>query len=198
MRILLFACLLGWVAMTRAGAVEAADMGGASAAEARAASATSAGPATPANDAHALEDRIQDLKSEVIQLNRDLVLLEEEFLFPANTQIAVFVSTEVGKVFSLDSVQLKIDNIEVANYLYTAAEVQALHRGGVQRLYIGNLRAGEHSLMAFLSGRGPLDSEYRHGTTMKFQKDAGAKYLELQIKDDKGTAQPVFHVKLWQ
>jgi hypothetical protein len=197
-RILLFACVLGCAAMTRTGVVEAADMRSAAGAEARVAAATSTGTVAPANDPRALDDLIQDLKVEVIELNRDLMVLEEELLFPANTQIAVFVSMDVGKAFSLDSVQLKIDNTEVANYLYSSVEVQALRRGGVQRLYLGNVRGGEHSLMAYLRGRGTIDNEYRSGSTMKFQKDARAKYLELQIKDDKGTLQPVFHVKHWQ
>ena len=92
-----------------------------------------------------LDARIQDVKGDVIRLNRDLLVLEEELLFPANTQVALFVSMDVGKLFSLDSVQIKLDDKVVANYLYTPLEVQALHRGGVQRVYLGNLRAGTPS-----------------------------------------------------
>src|SRR5215831_4765267 len=105
---------------------------------------TTAQPATAA--AAALDDRIQDVKGEVIRLNRDLMVLEEELLFPANTQIAVFVSMDVGKLFSLESLKVKLDDKDVTNYLYTPNEVQALHRGGVQRIYIGSLKAGEHQL----------------------------------------------------
>jgi hypothetical protein len=42
----------------------------------------------------------------VIDLNRDLFVLEEELLFPANTQVAVFVSMDVGDFFALDSISL--------------------------------------------------------------------------------------------
>jgi hypothetical protein len=104
--------------------------------------AADAKPATVA--ASGLDDRIQDVKSDVIKLNRDLLVLEEELLFPASTQVALFVSMDVGKLFELDSVQITLDNKIVTNYLYTPLEVQALHRGGVQRVYLGNLRAGEH------------------------------------------------------
>ena len=96
-----------------------------------------------------LDARVQDLKGDVIRLNRDLLVLEEELLFPAGTQVAVFVSMDVGKMFSLDSVQVKLDDKVVANYLYTPLEVEALHRGGVQRLFLGNLRTGAHELVAF-------------------------------------------------
>ena len=100
-----------------------------------------AAPADPAADVkseastRALDEQIQDLKQSVVDLNKDLFVLEEELLFPANTQVAVFVSMDVGEFFGLDAVTLKVDNREVANYLYTPREVAALVKGGVQRLY---------------------------------------------------------------
>jgi len=145
-----------------------------------------------------LDGRIEDIKGEALQLNRDLMVLEEELLFPANTQVAVFVSLDVGSFFSLDSVQIKLDDKEVANYLYTPAEVQALHRGGVQRIYLGNLRAGPHELVAFFVGGGPHERDYRRGATLKFDKGTDPKYIELQIKDLTGKLQPEFAVKVWQ
>jgi len=158
--------------------------------------ATTAQPATTA--AAGLDDRIQDVKGEVIRLNRDLMVLEEELLFPANTQIAVFVSMDVGKLFSLDSVKVKLDDKDVTNYLYTPNEVQALHRGGVQRVFVGNLKAGEHQIVAFFTGKGPHDRDYKRGTTIKFEKGTEPKYIELQIKDSTGKLQPEFEVKIWQ
>ena len=149
-------------------------------------------------EARSLDDRIQDAKSDVIQLNRDLMVLEEELLFPGNTQLAVFVSMDVGKLFSLDSVQVKLDDKVVANYLYTATEVAALHRGGVQRLYLGNVKAGSHALVAFFTGKGPHDRDYRRGTTLTFDKSTDPKYIELRIKDSTGKLQPEFDVKVWQ
>ena len=153
-------------------------------------------PAVPA--AGSLDDRIQDAKADVIRLNRDLLVLEEELLFPANTQVAIFVSMDVGKLFMLDSVRVKLDDKDVAAYLYTPAEVQALHRGGVQRLYVGNLRAGTHELVAFFTGKGPHDRDYKRGATIKIDKGTDPKYIELQIRDSTGKLQPEFEVKVWQ
>lgn len=157
---------------------------------------TKTGPDSAA--ATGLDSRIQNVKSDVIRLNRDLMVLEEELLFPANTQVALFVSMDVGKLFSLDSVQVTLDDKVVSNYLYTPLEVQALHRGGVQRMYVGNLKAGEHTLTAFFTGKGPHDRDYKRGATLKFAKDTGAKYIELQIRDSGGKLQPEFDVKVWQ
>jgi len=154
--------------------------------------------AQPQSEFSNLDGRIQDTKSDVIQLNRDLMVLEEELLFPASTQVAVFVSMDVGKLFDLDSVQLKLDDKEVATYLYTPTEVQALHRGGVQRIYLGNLRAGSHELTAFFTGGGPHRRDYKRGTTVKFDKGTDPRYIELRIKDSTGKQQPEFDVKIWQ
>ena len=145
-----------------------------------------------------LDSRIQDVKGDVIKLNRDLLVLEEELLFPANTQVALFVSMDVGKLFSLDSVQIKLDDKLIANYLYTPLEVEALHRGGVQRVYLGNLKAGTHEIVAFFTGQGPHDRDYKRGATVKFDKGTDPKYIELQIKDATAKLQPEFEVKVWQ
>ena len=157
-------------------------------------------PGAPASApvAGTLDGRIQDAKSDVIKLNRDLLVLEEELLFPANTQVALFVSMDVGKLFQLDSVQVKLDDKVVANYLYTALEVEALHRGGVQRVYLGNLKNGNHELVAFFTGKGPHERDYRRGANVKFEKTGEAKYIELRIQDSTGKLQPEFDVKLWQ
>ena len=144
-----------------------------------------------------LDDQVQDLKKQVIELNRDLFSLEEELLFPSNTQVSVFLSMDVGKFFGLDSVKIKIDNKEVADYLYTEREIQALIRGGVQRIHIGNLKTGEHELVAVFTGKGPHGRDYKRGTTATFKKGLGPKYVELKIVDKTGNFQPEFDVREW-
>jgi hypothetical protein len=151
-----------------------------------------------AGGTRALDQQIQDLKKDVIDLNKDLFVLEEELLFPANTQVAVFVSMDVGDFFALDSISLKVDNRDVANYLYTPREVAALIKGGVQRLYVGNLKAGPHELVALFNGKGPNDRYYRRGANLKFEKGVGAKYLELKITDHARAQQPEFEIKDWE
>ena len=170
------------------------------AAVAPAAEATpAASPAAPSADStRALDEQVQDLKQSVVDLNRDLFVLEEELLFPANTQVAVFVSMDVGSFFALDSVTLRIDNREVSNYLYTPREAAALVKGGVQRLYVGNLRAGTHELVALFSGKGPNERDYRRGASVKFEKGVGAKYLELKISDRVRSQQPEFEIRDWE
>lgn len=142
-----------------------------------------------------LDRKIQDLKQEVLDLNRDLFVLEEELLFPASTQIAVFLSVDVGEFFQLDSVQLKLDNKAVTNYLYTERENAALLRGGVHRLYLGNLRTGKHELIAVFTGKGTHERDYRRGTTLVFEKTTEPKYIELKVRDLEKKLQPEFEVQ---
>ena len=145
-----------------------------------------------------LDQDVQSLKKEVLDLNRDLFLLEEELLFPANSQVAFFISMDVGEYFELDSINLKIDGKEVSNYLYTEREVGALIRGGVHRLHMANLKTGEHELIAVFTGKGPQVRDYRRGATMTFSKGIGAKYLELEITDRVKKQQPEFVIKEWE
>lgn len=144
-----------------------------------------------------VREEVQTLKQQVLELNRDLFLLEEELLFPSNTQISVFVSMDVGEFFQLDSVEIKIDGKQVADYLYTRRELDALIRGGVQRLHIGNLRTGDHELVAFFTGKGPHGRDYKRGATTVIKKGLGPKYVELKIVDQTSDYQPEFDVKEW-
>ncbi len=199
---------LGTAALLGTGVVQAAPPPPAAAtaapAPAAAPAATTPPSAAPApaaeasTDTKGLDQEIQGLKKDVVDLNKDLFVLEEELLFPANTQVAVFLSMDVGDFFSLDSVQLKIDQKEVINYLYTPREVDALLKGGVQRLYVGNLKVGPHELVAFFNGKGPNDRAYKRGASVRFEKGVGAKYLELKIDDRQKKLQPEFEIKDWE
>jgi hypothetical protein len=155
-------------------------------------------PDAPAADFKTLDQEVQGLKKDVIDLNKDLFVLEEELLFPANTQVALYVSMDVGTFFALDSVTVKIDNKEVKNYLYTAREADALLKGGVQQIYLGNLKVGKHELVAFFTGKGPAERDYKRGATLNFDKGVGAKYLELKITDRVAKHQPEFAIKDWE
>src|SRR5258708_4927070 len=154
-------------------------------------------PDAPPADFKTLDQEVQGMKKDVIDLNKDLFVLQEELLFPANTQVAVYVSMDVGAFFALDSVTLKIDNKEVKNYLYTAREAEALLKGGVQEIYLGNLKVGKHELVAFFTGKGPVERGYKRGATVTFDKGVGAKYLELKITDRVSKHQPEFKIKDW-
>ena len=153
---------------------------------------------TSRQEFRSLDEGVQTLKKEVLDLNRDLFLLEEELLFPANSQVAFFISMDVGEYFALDSVNLKIDGKEVTNYLYTQREVDSLIRGGVHRLHMGNLKVGDHELVAVFTGQGPHTRDYRRGATLTLNKGIGSKYVELEITDKVRKQQPEFEISEWE
>ncbi len=145
-----------------------------------------------------LDADIEALKKEVLSLNRDLFILEEDLLFPSNTQFSIFLSMDAGALFSLDSVQLKVDDKNIANHLYTERELEALKRGGVQRLYIGNLPSGEHEIIAIFTGIGPKGRDYRRGESIVIEKTTEPQFVEFMIADDTGKEQPQFDVRVWE
>lgn len=157
-----------------------------------------AGP-TPlaAQEPESMDQEVQLIKQQVLELNRDLFVLEEELLFPSDTRLSVFLSVDVGEFFSLDAVKLSVDGAVVSSSLYTERQLKALQRGGVQRLYMGNLKSGSHEVVAVFTGIGPKGREYKRGTELVFEKTTGPKNLELKIVDLTATQQPEFQVREW-
>lgn len=145
-----------------------------------------------------LSQEVENLKKASLQLNRDLLILEEELLFPASTQIALFMSVDIGRFFRLDSVKVKIDDKLVASHLYTERQNHALSKGGIQRLYVGNVKTGDHELTAIFTGMGPDNREYKRGATMTVNKDDEPKMIEIRVHDSDATMQPDFEFKEWQ
>ena len=145
----------------------------------------------------AVTPQVENLKASVLNLNRDLLILEEELLYPPSNQIAVYLSMDLGQFFNLDAVKLEIDNKLVASELYTDKQTNALFRGGVQRLYIGNLKAGEHEISAFFTGRGP-QQDYKRGAKLVINKAQSPLVLELKIIDSTAQLQPTFVIKEWK
>ncbi len=144
-----------------------------------------------------LADQVKDLKSDLVKLNRELYELEEALINPANTQIAVFLSLSTQSDFDLDSVELKIDGNLATTYLYKESELTALKKGGVQRLYIGNISSGSHSLTAVLNGLGESDRYFRREKKFSFNKASKPKMLELQIIESR-RKEPEFKIKEWK
>ncbi|KZY49900.1 MULTISPECIES: AraC family transcriptional regulator [unclassified Oleiphilus] len=140
---------------------------------------------------------VAQLKKKVIKLNRDLFILEEDLLFPANTQFVVYLSLDTGKFFKPDSVTLKLNDEIVASHLYTQRQVTALRKGGMQRLHMGNLKSGEHELTAVVSGLGPDKREYKKAATMLFEKASDIASLEIQISDQSENYQPHVEIVEW-
>lgn len=128
-----------------------------------------------------LDEQVQDIKNDVLALTSELRRLEEKLLFPSNTQVSLFVSLHGDKDFVLDSVQIKLDDKVVAQHLYTFKQLEALRAGGVQRIYTGNIKTGDHLLVASFIGRANSDTEYRRSESFTVTKAVGPKFVEIQI-----------------
>lgn len=151
------------------------------------------------SDTAVLAQEISDLKEQMIQLNRDLFILQEELLFPAETQLAVFLSTDSGVFFRIDSVELRLNDQPVTHYLYTEHEQQALARGGVQRLWTGNIKQGEHELVAFCQGIDPQGRNIEQAAAVNFSKsDDEAALLEIRIIDNSADMRAHIRIEPWQ
>ncbi|MCG6939578.1 MAG: hypothetical protein LJE83_15600 [Gammaproteobacteria bacterium] len=138
-----------------------------------------------------LDEQVQDIKKDVLALTSELSLLEEKLLFPSNTQVSLFVSLKGDKDFVLDSMQIKLDNKVVAQHLYTYKEIEALNAGGVQRIYTGNIKTGDHNLVASFIGRGSSGTEYQRNGNYTVNKAVGPRFVEIQITGSSASDQTV-------
>lgn len=122
---------------------------------------------------------LQGLKGELLNLNRDIAQLEKELLFPS-TEAAVVVTLEPGSALKVIDVKLFIDEKDAGYHLYTDAELIALTKGGMQRIYTGNLGSGQHTLKAVINLRSAKGEEQQRVATYSFSKGAQRKVIELK------------------
>jgi len=130
-----------------------------------------------------LDEQVQEIKSDVLAIAAELNQLEEKLLFPSNTQVALFVSLAKGETFRLDAVQIQLSGQPVARHIYTFKELEALQKGGVQRIYTGNIRAGEHDLQVSVSGKSAAGNDFQKTESFKVTKAVGPQIVEIVLKD---------------
>jgi hypothetical protein len=130
-----------------------------------------------------LDEQIQEVKTDALGIGADLRQLEEKLLYPSSTQVAIFVSLDNAATFRLDSIEIQLDGKTAAQHLYTLRELTALQKGGLQRIYTGNVRSGEHGLQVLVTGKPMSGSSLRRTESFKFSKDMGPKMLEVHLVD---------------
>ena len=128
-----------------------------------------------------LDEQVQEIKSDVLGIAEELNQLEEKLLYPSNTQVAVFVSLVSGETFRLDSVEIQLDGKPVAHHIYTFKELEALQKGGVQRIYTGNIMAGDHDLLVSVMGKSQGGADFQKMKRFRVNKDVGPKIVELSL-----------------
>ena len=128
-----------------------------------------------------LDEQVQEIKGDVLSIAAELSQLEEKLLYPSNTQVAVFVSLAGEETFSLDSVQIQLDGKPVAHHLYTYKELEALQKGGVQRIYTGNILSGEHDLNVLVLGQTREGADINKSKRFKVHKDVGPRIVEIAL-----------------
>lgn len=128
-----------------------------------------------------LDEQVQEIKTDVLAIAAELSQLEERLLFPSNTQVAVFVSLAKGETYRLDAVELQIAGRPVAHHIYSFKELEALQKGGVQRLYTGNVATGVHELSVAVSGKLPSGRDFSHSETFSFSKGVEPKLVGITL-----------------
>jgi hypothetical protein len=128
-----------------------------------------------------LDEQIQEVKSDVLSITAELSQLEEKLLYPSGTQVAVFVALAKGDTLRLDAVRLKIDGQLAAHYIYSFKELEALRKGGVQRIYVGNVATGDHKLEVLVDGKLEGGADFNRTENFAFRKEVKPKLVGLTV-----------------
>lgn len=132
-----------------------------------------------------LDEQVQEIKADVLSIAAQLSRLEEKLLYPSDTQVALFVSVAGEEKFRLDSVSVELDGKEVAHHLYTYNEIEALRKGGVQRIHVGNAMTGEHPLHVTVTGKTEGGTDFRKDESFKVAKGVGPKLVGVVLSGSK-------------
>jgi hypothetical protein len=138
-----------------------------------------------------LDDEVQAIKSDVLHIAEELNRLEEKLLFPSGTQVAVFVAVAKGDTTRVDAVRLQIDGQLVAHYIYSAKELEALRKGGVQRLYVGNVATGDHQLDVLVDGKLAGGADFNRTGQFTIRKDVKPKLVGLTLAGPESGNEPI-------
>jgi hypothetical protein len=128
-----------------------------------------------------LDEQIQEMKSDALSMSAELSQLEEKLLYPSGTQVAIFVALAKGDRMRLDAVRLQIDGELVAHYIYSAKELEALRKGGVQRIYVGNVASGDHKLDVLVDGKLEGGADFSRNGQFTFRKEVKPKLVGLTL-----------------
>ena len=69
----------------------------------------------------------------------------------------------------------------MAHYIYSFKELDALRRGGVQRLYVGNLPTGDHKIDVQVDGKAQGGADFSHTGQFTFSKGVEPKLVGLTL-----------------
>ena len=133
------------------------------------------------DDMRSLDGQVQEIKSDVLSIASDLSNLEERLLYPSNTQVAVFVSVAADDKFRLDAVKIEINGELATHHIYSFKELEALQKGGVQRVYTGNLPTGDHQLSVTMIGKLKNGTEFNETGNFSFAKGVEPKALGITL-----------------
>ena len=128
-----------------------------------------------------LDEEVQEIKSDVLSISAELSRLEEKLLYPSGTQVAIFVALAKGDQMRLDAVRLQIDGQLVAHYIYSLKELEALRKGGVQRIYVGNVTTGDHQLEVLVDGKLEGGADFSRTEKLSFRKEVKPKLVGLTL-----------------
>jgi hypothetical protein len=138
-----------------------------------------------------LDEQVQEIKSDVLDMSQELSRLEEKLLYPSGTQVAIFIALAKDDQMRLDAVRLQVDGKLAAHHIYSFKELEALRKGGVQRIYVGNVATGDHQLEVLVDGKLENGEDFSRTERFTFRKEVKPKLVGLTLAGPRSGSTPI-------
>jgi hypothetical protein len=139
-----------------------------------------------------LDSGLQLLKQQALELERDVLILEEQLEQP----LVIYFSMEMEKRFRLESLDILLDGKPLKSLEYSGATLKALRKGGAQQVYRGAIEVGEHELIAYYRN----NRDYQRGAKIRFHKKTKPTFIEIIIRQQpqsESRQQPELLIRQW-
>lgn len=146
------------------------------------------------NESQTTNKPLEVLKPQIVDLSTELRLLEEKLLYPDVEQISIYLSFNTREQFVIENLKIKLDDEVISSGQYESRQINALNKGGIQRVFLGNISPGDHTLVAFFTGVDGYNKPYKRAASLDFNKGSTAKAIELKVSYSTQSLQPIFEV----
>jgi hypothetical protein len=135
-----------------------------------------------------VDQTVQALKDEMVQFNRDASAAEDEFLYPPESRLSVYVSNAIPNL-QLKQVTVQVDETAPVTVTYDEdAAHSMIAKDALQRVLRSNIARGGHRLKASFAGQMGDAKQGADPVTGTYEAlfDKGVDPVEIELEIGKG------------
>ncbi|MDH5617908.1 MAG: hypothetical protein OEZ11_04640 [Gammaproteobacteria bacterium] len=133
------------------------------------------------DDIRSFDDQIQEAKTTALSIAAELNVLEERLLYPSGTQLSIYLSIARPADVQPSAIEVRINGELATSHIYSTNELEALRKGGIQKLYVGNVQEGDHELHVTVTGKRGDGRDFVDKGQYMLTKDVEPRALSIRL-----------------